>query len=102
MSKKTGQVVDAPIQRLLKIIRLIRKTKLLRSTYLVRATASAYTYPKKAIVLCQLIKQIMQKENNYIKLKALLVNIYPSFRDHLYNFIDDILEAFPNLKGFVG
>ena len=54
MSKKTGQVVDAPIQRLLKIIRLIRKTKLLRSTYLVRATASAYTYPKKAIVLCQL------------------------------------------------
>ena len=47
-------------------------------------------------------KQIIQKKNNYIKLKALVVNIYPSFRNYLYNFIDDILEAFPNLKGFVG
>ena len=47
-------------------------------------------------------KQIIQKKNNSIKLKALLVNIYPSFRDHLFNFIDNILDVFPNLKGFVG
>ena len=47
-------------------------------------------------------KQIIQKKNNSIKLKALLVNIYPSFRDHLFNFIDNILNVFPNLRGFVG
>ena len=47
-------------------------------------------------------KQIIQKINNSIKLKALLVNIYPSFRDHLFHFIDDILNVFPNLRGFVG
>ena len=47
-------------------------------------------------------KQIIQKKNNSIKLKALLVNIYPSFRDHLFNFIDNILTVFPNLRGFVG
>ena len=47
-------------------------------------------------------KQIIQKKNNSIKLKALIVNIYPSFRDHLFNFIDNILNVFPNLKGFVG
>lgn len=47
-------------------------------------------------------KQIIQKKNNSIKLKALLVNIYPSFRDHLFNFIDNILAVFPNLRGFVG
>lgn len=57
---------------------------------------------KKSYYVMSINKQIMQKKNNYIKLKALLVNIYPSFRNHLYNFIDDILEAFPNLKGFVG
>jgi len=47
-------------------------------------------------------KQIIQKKNNSIKVKALLVNIYPSFRDHLFNFIDNILNVFPNLRGFVG
>ena len=47
-------------------------------------------------------KQITQKINNSIKLKALLVNIYPSFRDHLFHFIDNILNVFPNLRGFVG
>ena len=47
-------------------------------------------------------KQITQKINSSIKLKALLVNIYPSFRDHLFHFIDSILNVFPNLRGFVG
>ena len=47
-------------------------------------------------------KQIMQNKKNSNKLKALLVNIYPSFLNHLYNFIDNILSVFPNLKGFDG
>ena len=47
-------------------------------------------------------KQIIQKKNNSIKLKALLVNIYPLFRDYLFKFIDNILNVFPNLRGFVG
>ena len=47
-------------------------------------------------------QQIQLKHKNYIKLKALLVNIYPTFRNRLYNFIDDILNVFPNLKGFIG
>ena len=47
-------------------------------------------------------KQIIRKTNNTIKLKALLVNIYPSFRYHIFSFIDNILNVFPNLRGFVG
>ena len=57
---------------------------------------------RKSYNIMSINQQIMQKKNSYIKLKALLVNIYPSFRNHLYNFIDDILSAFPNLRGFVG
>ncbi len=57
---------------------------------------------QKSYYIMSINKQIMQKKNSYIKLKALLVNIYPSFKNHLYNFIDDILSVFPNLRGFVG
>ena len=57
---------------------------------------------RKSYNIMSINQQIMQKKNSYIKLKTLLVNIYPSFRNHLYNFIDDILSAFPNLRGFVG
>ena len=56
----------------------------------------------KSYNIMSINKQIIQKKNNSIKLKALLVNIYPSFRDHLFNFIDNILNVFPNLRGFVG
>ena len=56
----------------------------------------------KSYHIMSINKQIIQKKKNYIKLKALLVNIYPTFRDHLYNFIDNILCTFPNLKGFIG
>ena len=31
-----------------------------------------------------------------------MVNIYPSFTNHLYNFIENILNVFPNLRGFIG
>jgi predicted ATP-grasp superfamily ATP-dependent carboligase len=30
------------------------------------------------------------------------VNIYPYFRNALFKFIDEILEAVPGLKGFIG
>ncbi len=56
----------------------------------------------KSYSIMSVNKQIMQNKKNSIKLKALLVNIYPSFLNHLYNFIDNILSVFPNLKGFVG
>ena len=56
----------------------------------------------KSYNIMSINKQIIQKINNSIKLKALLVNIYPSFRDHLFHFIDNILNVFPNLRGFVG
>ena len=46
----------------------------------------------KSYNIMSINKQITQKINNSIKLKALLVNIYPSFRDHLFHFIDNILN----------
>jgi len=64
-------------------------------------SVSLHVSPKSYYIM-SINKQIMQKNNNYIKLKALLVNIYPSFRNHLYNFIDDVMKVFPNLRGFVG
>ena len=56
----------------------------------------------KSYNIMSINKQIIQKKNNTIKLKALLVNIYPSFRYHIFSFIDNILNVFPNLRGFVG
>ena len=56
----------------------------------------------KSYNIMSINKQIIQKKNNTIKLKALLVNIYPSFRYRIFSFIDNILNVFPNLRGFVG
>lgn len=47
-------------------------------------------------------QQKVHKNNNKIILKSLLVNIYPSFTNYIYKFIDDIISSIPELKGFVG
>ena len=47
-------------------------------------------------------QQIINIYNNILKLDAINVNIYPYFRNSLFKFIEEILIAFPGLKGFVG
>jgi len=47
-------------------------------------------------------QQIINRYNNVLKLEAINVNIYPYFRNSLFKFIDEILEAVPGLKGFIG
>ena len=56
----------------------------------------------KSYHIMSINRQIIQKKKNHIKLKALVVNIYPTFTNHLYNFVENILNAFPKLRGFIG
>jgi len=47
-------------------------------------------------------EQKIRRNNNILKLKSLNVNVYPSFKDNIFYFINNILLALPKLKGFIG
>ena len=47
-------------------------------------------------------QQVLKIYKNMLKMKAINVNIYPVFRNSIYKFIDNILDAVPGLQGFIG
>ena len=52
--------------------------------------------------LISINEQKIRRNNNILKLKSLNVNVYPSFKDNIFYFINNILLALPKLKGFIG
>tara|TARA_Y100000768_G_scaffold168102_1_gene125880 strand:- start:8145 stop:9059 length:915 start_codon:yes stop_codon:yes gene_type:complete len=47
-------------------------------------------------------EQKIKKSKNMIILKSLNVNVYPSFKDKIYYFINNIKSVLPGLRGFIG
>ena len=37
-----------------------------------------------------------------IQVKSILVNLYPTNKNLIFKFIDDVISILPNLRGFVG
>jgi len=52
--------------------------------------------------LISINEQKIKKSKNILKLKSLNVNIYPSFKDYIFKFINNIILALPELRGFIG
>lgn len=52
--------------------------------------------------LISINQQYVSSQNIRLKLDSIDVNIYPSFSNMIYKFIDNILNVIPGLRGFVG
>ncbi len=85
-----------------KVIKNIPKDKILENYIPGKSySVSLYLYNDKYKII-SINEQKIRKIKNIFKLKSLNVNIYPPFKNNVFYFIDNILSALPQLKGFIG
>lgn len=79
------------------------ENKMILNTYIQGESYSVSLFVRKnGYLLISINKHQIIVNNNQIKCESIKVNIHPSFEKNLYEFTDIVLDAFPNLLGYVG
>ena len=78
-------------------------SNMIHENYIPGKSYSANLYIKDSgYKLISINQQHISRKNTSLKLDSIDVNIYPSFNNMIYKFIDDILNVIPGLRGFIG
>ena len=78
-------------------------TKLIHENYIPGKSYSVSLYIKDfGYKIISLNQQHISRINKRLKLDTIDVNIHPFFSNKIYKFIDEILNAIPGLRGFIG
>jgi predicted ATP-grasp superfamily ATP-dependent carboligase len=78
-------------------------SNMIHENYIPGKSYSANLYIKDSgYKLISINQQHISMKNTNLKLNSIDVNIHPSFNNMIYKFIDDILNAIPGLRGFIG
>jgi predicted ATP-grasp superfamily ATP-dependent carboligase len=78
-------------------------SNMIHENYIPGKSYSANLYIKDSgYKLISINQQHISRKNTSLKRDSIDVNIYPSFNNMIYKFIDDILNVIPGLRGFIG
>ncbi len=85
-----------------KVIKNIPKDKILENYIPGKSYSISLYLFNNTYKLISINEQKIKKSNNILKLKSLNVNVFPPFKDTIFYFINNIIFALPEMRGFIG